>query len=969
MRKVKEIKNRIIKAMLALTMSVGLNSVMFTGGVTTVQADDSWTFYGTIDHPEAQKIAYYVWNGSSTPTSNISYDQLTTVTPVKNESTGKYEITISIPADGSYSTSTSAGYILFFVEPNDGYLFSGLGASGAGEYYVVGSNNYGNINSYPGLSYVLNAAEGKDANGNEVAEATKYVAMFGWNRVASAATEKMEFEINTSKPSLGVTASSSIPETSTYRTGTTVQFDVTLAPTTTATNATIKKDSSNNDLVNLTSTKINGTAVEHTALTKDTTSNTYKTTITYVLTDADCDKQQLDLEVDANVTYTITITNASTQATVTTDATISEVGTINPALSFDSVKHASYSFTSGTTGKDLPESITSQVPVNNYETTEKPTTTFEDVIVYDTTDTSKAIGKWTFTGWSDGTDTAYGKSYVGTWTYADCGTINITVPSVDDAKKNWDGQPLSVTPTADVEGVTLTYETWDEAQNKWVAYTGTGAPTRTDAGTTKIRVTASKAGYFNASEEYSIEVLKVNASGSTNGTESTYDGSAKSLVKDSTATGGTIYYKVDGEDSYSTEVPTRINAGTYTIYYYVKGDGNHNDNPTEHVPASVTAKINQATASATLKANDITWDGTEKDLATESDTKGGTVYYSLDGKNYTTDIPKVSDAGKYTIYYYVKSNDTNYKDDGSESQPKTLEVEVKKAASVADTTGTTNEYDGSEKDLLADTKVTGGTIYYKVGENGTWTTESPKATNVGKYTVYYYVKGDANHADDGSGTAPHSVKATITPADSITTVTGDNRTYDGTTKALVTESKTTGGTVYYSLDGKTYSTSIPEVSEAGKYTVYYYVEGDENHSDYGTADEPKTVEVEVKKAASSTEVKSNNFTYDGTSKKVVTAFNTVGGTVYYSLDGKTYSEGIPQLKDAGTYTIYYYVKGDANHSDYGSADKPYSVQVKITEQKTANTSDSSNTLFYGLVGVTSVMVAGVLLVLRRKMVR
>lgn len=416
----------------------------------------------------------------------------------------------------------------------------------------------------------------------------------------------------------------------------------------------------------------------------------------------------------------------------------------------------------------------------------------------------------------------------------------------------------------------------------------------------------------------------------------------------------------------TTEGGAPVNVGTY----YVQATINSGVDGIAAQTIYTTYEITPTAASTTVEGKTTDYTGNSIELVTESTTVGGTVWYKV-GENgtWTTDKPKATDAGTYTIYYYVKG-DANHTDDGSETNPKSVTTTINKVrADLTTAKGTTNEYDGTEKELVTDAKVKGGTIYYKVGDNGTWSTETPKATEVGEYKIYYYVEGDANHYGNPSREVPGHVDSKIIPIAASTTVTGIGRTYDGTTKALVTESNTTGGTVYYSLDGKTYSTSIPEVSEAGKYTVYYYVEGDENHSDYGTTDEPKKVEVEVKKAASSTEVKSNNFTYDGTSKKVVTAFNTVGGTVYYSLDGKTYSEGIPQLKDAGTYTIYYYVKGDANHSDYGSADKPYSVQVKITEQKTANTSDSSNTLFYGLVGVTSVMVAGVLLVLRRKMVR
>ena len=448
-----------------------------------------------------------------------------------------------------------------------------------------------------------------------------------------------------------------------------------------------------------------------------------------------------------------------------------------------------------------------------------------------------------------------------------------------------------------------------------------------------------------------------------------YTGDSIELVTESNTVGGNVWYKVGEDGTWVDTIPTETTAGTYTIYYYVKGDADHSDYGSADNPYSVQTTISKVRAElSTANGTTNVYDGTNKALVADANVNGGTMMYKVgDNGTWSKDIPTDTEVGEYKIYYYVEGDENHY-GNPSMNVPGSVISKITPTDSTTTVTGDNRTYDGITKALVTESNTAGGTVYYSL-DGKTYSTSIPEVSEAGKYTVYYYVEGDENHNNYGTADEPEAVEVEITPADSTTTITGIGRTYDGTTKALVTESKTTGGTVYYSLDGKTYSTSIPEVSEAGKYTVYYYVEGDENHSDYGTAEEPKTVEVEVKKAASSTEVKSNNFTYDGTSKKVVTAFNTVGGTVYYSLDGKTYSEGIPQLKDVGTYTIYYYVKGDANHSDYVSADKPYSVQVKITEQKTANTSDSSNTLFYGLVGVTSVMVAGVLLVLRRKMVR
>lgn len=55
--------------------------------------------------------------------------------------------------------------------------------------------------------------------------------------------------------------------------------------------------------------------------------------------------------------------------------------------------------------------------------------------------------------------------------------------------------------------------------------------------------------------------------------------------------------------------------------------------------------------------------------------------------------------------------------------------------------------------------------------------------------------------------------------------------------------------------------------------------------------------------------------YTGSAQDLVTAGSTTTGTLQYSLDGTNYGTTIPQGTDAKEYTVYYRVKGDANHKD------------------------------------------------------
>ena len=74
----------------------------------------------------------------------------------------------------------------------------------------------------------------------------------------------------------------------------------------------------------------------------------------------------------------------------------------------------------------------------------------------------------------------------------------------------------------------------------------------------------------------------------------------------------------------------------------------------------------------------------------------------------------------------------------------------------------------------------------------------------------------------------------------------------------------------------------------------------------------------------------NVLTYNGNKQALITAGSvTSGGTMQYSLtENGTYSQGIPTGTDAGTYTVWYRVIGDANHNDTAPASVPVSIGQK-----------------------------------------
>ena len=72
--------------------------------------------------------------------------------------------------------------------------------------------------------------------------------------------------------------------------------------------------------------------------------------------------------------------------------------------------------------------------------------------------------------------------------------------------------------------------------------------------------------------------------------------------------------------------------------------------------------------------------------------------------------------------------------------------------------------------------------------------------------------------------------------------------YSGEEQTLITEGSAEGGRIVYSLDGNTFTEDVPTATNAGEYTVYYKIVGDENHND---VEETNSIVVIIKKATQS----------------------------------------------------------------------------------------------------------------------
>lgn len=196
----------------------------------------------------------------------------------------------------------------------------------------------------------------------------------------------------------------------------------------------------------------------------------------------------------------------------------------------------------------------------------------------------------------------------------------------------------------------------------------------------------------------------------------------------------TIYFQITAESDYHTVVGSRK-------FKIVKADG--------------------AIAKAAVGATNLVYNGKAQDLLATLPTgnANGTIEYSVNGGIYTTNAPKGTNAGDYTIYYRVMAD--NYHN--LSENPASITVTIDKAASSYRSEPKVIEgleYTGEAQRLITAGSVEHGTIYYKVGEDGIYSTTVPTAKNVGEYTVYYKLDGGDNYKDIEEATLTAKISKT-----------------------------------------------------------------------------------------------------------------------------------------------------------------------------------------------------------------
>ncbi len=206
----------------------------------------------------------------------------------------------------------------------------------------------------------------------------------------------------------------------------------------------------------------------------------------------------------------------------------------------------------------------------------------------------------------------------------------------------------------------------------------------------------------------------------------------------------------------------------------------------------------------------------------------------------------------------------------------------------------------------------------------------------------YTFKSGSTWITDPSGKELTNVSMAKLPIKSMDYPTKMSMTYGGAGTLLVNVKKETGtGAVSYQWykveDGNATAVGSATTSNQFNLSAQKLSAGQHTFRFSATCDGYEKMSEDIVVTVGKADIRSitpptaqENLTYTGNEQALITAGSvTSGGTMQYSLtENGTYSQNIPTGTDAGAYTVWYRVIGDANHNDTD----PASVAVSIGQK-------------------------------------
>ena len=254
-------------------------------------------------------------------------------------------------------------------------------------------------------------------------------------------------------------------------------------------------------------------------------------------------------------------------------------------------------------------------------------------------------------------------------------------------------------------------------------------------------------------------------------------------------------------------------------------------------PATTTGTISPAAAEVTNAPEAVpglTYTGSPQALVTGGTADGGNMMYSLDGGDYSYNLPTAADAGSYTVWYKAAATDGNHTD--------SVPVRMNPVTVSANTNPPTVkcspsaiQYDGTEKTPTVTVTDSGGRIIPE--SEYTVTLPSPRIA-VGKYTVTVTDNPGGNYQFASPVTGTFEIVASSQNPLSITDKPADIRY--GDTFNLSATGGSGSGAIHWSIKESNGVAEIDEkngtvtVTGVGSFTVEAYREAADGYSNSNT---------------------------------------------------------------------------------------------------------------------------------------
>ena len=458
----------------------------------------------------------------------------------------------------------------------------------------------------------------------------------------------------------------------------------------------------------------------------------------------------------------------------------------------------------------------------------------------------------------------------------------------------------------------------------------------------------------------------------------TYTGSEQPLLTAGSTQDGTMKYRLGESGEFVDSIPNGKDAGTYTVYYKVVGDGNHNDTEVQFVSVTIDplpisllsvssiSKTYDGSADVTLTADMLTFFSI---TASRQDITLPDTAITFSNAQFTKNqadgsyLPSPEVGGGKALSFTMTLASDNYVFEGKPEGTKT----ISDTFATDDTTRFTITKAAAPTMQPIELTVINGLAKAK-----TYLVNLPALPTLGDNCKYGSIKYEVCNFDlIGEGGYANST-AMITSNDefqlavpavesqtegSVGTV-GVKITTDNYQDMLLTVKVIAKNKIVPVLDGEITATPITfgqilrvstitgtmkgdgktvegtfewtypltKPNKAGDYQAEWTFTPAEGYEEYATATGETTIKVNKADPAFNAPTAQENLTYTGQEQALIIAGMTDHGTMQYSLteNGK-YSQDIPTGTDAGAYTVWYRVFGDANHNNT----EPASVVVSI----------------------------------------